>query len=333
MKILLLLCVFFIVVANAVSFINFEEWDLFKMQFKKLYETEMEEGFRKKIFLENKRKIIIHNKLYEAGEVSYKLAMNHFGDMLHHEFTKMMNGYKRNMSKIHKNEAVTFIVPYNVSLPNSVDWRTDGAVTEVKNQGQCGSCWSFSATGALEGQHFRKTGHLVSLSEQNLIDCSKSFGNNGCEGGLMDNAFKYVEYNKGIDTEISYPYKGKLEKCHYKKNDIGAIDTGFVDIPEGDEQKLKTAVATVGPVSVAIDASHESFQFYSEGIYYEKKCSSTELDHGVLVIGYDTSDNGQDYWVVKNSWGKSWGIQGYIKMARNENNNCGIATDASYPLV
>uniref|UniRef100_A0A224YDL5 Cathepsin L n=1 Tax=Rhipicephalus zambeziensis TaxID=60191 RepID=A0A224YDL5_9ACAR len=148
----------------------------------------------------------------------------------------------------------------------------------------------------------------------------------------MDNAFKYIKANKGIDTELSYPYNATDGVCHFKKGDVGATDTGFVDIPEGDENKLKKAVATIGPVSVAIDASHESFQFYSEGVYDEPECSSDQLDHGVLVVGYGTKD-GQDYWLVKNSWGTTWGDEGYIYMTRNKDNQCGIASSASYPLV
>jgi len=252
---------------------------------------------------------------------------------LHHEFTSMMNGYKMSY-KINSSNGSTYLSPLtDVVLPSSVDWRTKGYVTPVKNQGQCGSCWSFSSTGSLEGQHFRKTGNLISLSEQNLVDCSKSYGNNGCEGGLMDYAFQYVRDNKGIDTENSYPYEAQDDSCRYNKRNIGATDSGFVDIPQGSEAKLKEAVASVGPVSVAIDASHESFQFYSKGVYDETDCSSESLDHGVLVVGYGTTSEGLDYWLVKNSWGTTWGDEGYIKMSRNKDNQCGIASSASYPLV
>lgn len=150
----------------------------------------------------------------------------------------------------------------------------------------------------------------------------------------MDNAFRYIKENHGIDTEASYPYRADDEKCHYKPKNSGATDLGFVDVESGNEDKLKAAVATIGPIAVAIDASHESFQLYSDGVYYEPECSSEELDHGVLVVGYGTDeDTNQDYWLVKNSWGESWGNKGYIKMARNKDNHCGIATQASYPLV
>lgn len=307
-----------------------EEWQAFKMQFNKVYE-EVEDVFRMKVFLENKHKIAKHNQLHAQGNKTYSLKMNKFGDLLHHEFVATVNGFKRNYKDSLANGSI-FLSPSNVVLPKSVDWREQGYVTPIKDQGQCGSCWSFSATGALEGQHFRKSGKLVSLSEQNLIDCSGKYGNEGCNGGLMDQAFEYIEYNHGIDTEESYPYKGKQGRCHYKKHNKGATDTGFIDIPSGVETKLQEAVATVGPVSVAIDASQESFQFYREGVYDEPTCTQ-ELDHGVLVVGYGTTEDEKDYWIVKNSWGTTWGEDGYIKMTRNKENQCGIATQASYPLV
>lgn len=148
----------------------------------------------------------------------------------------------------------------------------------------------------------------------------------------MDNAFRYIESNKGIDTEESYPYTAKNGFCHFKAENVGATDTGYVDIPHMQEDKLQEAVATVGPISVAIDAGHKSFQLYREGVYSEPACSSSKLDHGVLAVGYGT-ESGDDYWLVKNSWGTSWGMQGYVMMARNKHNMCGIATQASYPKV
>lgn len=146
-----------------------------------------------------------------------------------------------------------------------LDWRTQGYVTEVKDQSQCGSCWAFSTTGSLEGQHFKTTGKLILLSEQNLVDCSGIYGNYGCKGGRTDQAFKYIQANNGLDTEFSYPYKGFDDKCNFNKSNVGATVTGFKKILWGDEEALQRAVATVGPISVAIDANHESFQFYSFG--------------------------------------------------------------------
>jgi cathepsin L len=259
--------------------------------------------------------------------LSFTVGMNKFADLTVDEFNTHFKGLKK----------VSITVPENpeamstATLPASVDWRTRGVVTGIKNQGQCGSCWAFSTTGSLEGAHALNTGQLVSLSEQNLVDCSQAEGNNGCDGGLMDDGFQYVINNKGIDTEASYPYTAEDGTCQYNPANCGSLLVAFQDVQSGSESALQTASATIGPVSVAIDASHSSFQMYSSGVYYEPDCSATQLDHGVLVVGYGTSA-GSDYWIVKNSWGTDWGMNGYIWMSRNRNNNCGIATMASYPL-
>jgi len=176
-----------------------------------------------------------------------------------------------------------------------------------------------------------KKGSLVSLSEQNLVDCSSAQGNMGCDGGLMDSAFDYIISNQGIDTESSYKYTARDGSCKFNKANIGSTMSSYKDIQSKSEPSLQSAIVQQ-PVSVAIDAAHSSFQFYSSGVYYEKACSQTSLDHGVLAVGYGTQ-SGSDYYIVKNSWGTSWGNQGYILMSRNKNNNCGIATMSSYPLI
>ncbi|XP_029190288.1 procathepsin L-like [Acropora millepora] len=328
----LLLVVSFACCALSGLLIKDNAWHAWKQYHNKMYTSDDEESLRYTIWNNNLKKINQHNS---ETRKAFTLEMNHLGDMTSKEVHLLLNGYnsKKKEPKSHGTDAVTFLPPSNVVLPKEVDWRTKGYVTPVKNQGQCGSCWAFSTTGSLEGQHFKKTGKLVSLSEQNLVDCSEKFGNYGCDGGLMDNAFRYIKANDGIDTEASYPYVAMDEKCRFNKSDVGADDTGYVNVKSGDEEALKMAVATVGPVSVAIDASHLSFQFYKDGVYVEPDCSTTLLDHGVLAVGYGTTDGSQDYWLVKNSWGTSWGMEGYIKMARNKHNMCGIATNASYPLV
>lgn len=306
------------------------EWRHFKARHNKVYETPSVDVLRKEIYMQNSHMIARHNIRHARGEVSYRLKMNQFGDMLHHEFVAAMNGLRRsNRTYV----GSTFIEPDSLELPRSIDWREKGAVTPVKNQGHCGSCWSFSTTGALEGQMFRKTGKLVALSEQNLIDCSGHYGNDGCDGGFMDSAFQYIKQNRGIDSEESYPYEAVQGMCRYSTSGRSGEDTGFIDIPAGDEVALTKALATVGPVSVGIDASHESFQFYHDGVYSPPECDSNNIDHGVLAVGYGTNENGLDYYIVKNSWGPTWGKDGYIMMARNANNKCGIASTASYPLV
>jgi cathepsin L len=304
-------------------------WEDYKTTFGKTYDEQFE-TVRRMIWEENLEKVREHNLQYDMGHKSYALGMNEFADMTFAEFKAKFLGFRQ----LKNNEtAQTFLTPLNMDdLPTEVDWRKKGYVTPVKNQAQCGSCWAFSTTGSLEGQHFRKTGKLVSLSEQQLVDCSGNYGNMGCNGGLMDNAFQYIKANGGLDTEESYPYTARNGRCHFNPNTIGATVTGYVDVPQGDENALKKASATVGPISVAIDASHSSFQLYSHGVYSEPECSSTQLDHGVLVVGYGSED-GSDYWLVKNSWGPSWGMNGYIMMSRNSDNQCGIATQASYPTV
>jgi len=303
-------------------------WAQFKQMYGKNY-NDIEDVARRAVWEHNVALVQQHNLDADMGLRSYRLGVNQHADLRDDE-VKRMRGFKP--SKAEKKPAPQFLAPANVQLPESVDWREHGYVTPVKDQGQCGSCWAFSATGSLEGQHFRQTGKLVSLSEQNLVDCSGAYGNEGCDGGLMDQAFAYIKDNKGIDTELSYPYTAEDGTCVFSKASVGAEDTGFVDVASGSEAALMKAVATVGPVSVAIDASNFSFQLYQEGVYEEDDCSPVDLDHGVLVVGYG-QENGKDYWLVKNSWGESWGENGYIKVARNKNNMCGIATQASYPLV
>lgn len=308
-----------------------QQWNAYKQLHSKSYKSSDEEHFRINIWRNNLEYIKKHNAEADQGVHTYWLKANEYADMTNKEFRQAFNGFRSKMNQAPSKAAVHISNP-NAELPDSVDWRTKGYVTPVKNQGQCGSCWSFSATGSLEGQHFKKTGKLVSLSEQNLVDCSQKFGNQGCNGGLMDQAFAYIKANNGIDTEASYPYKAVDGKCQFNPANVGATDTGFVDVKSKDENALQDAVANVGPISVAIDASHISFQLYSHGVYHEPLCSQTRLDHGVLAVGYGV-DSGKDYWIVKNSWGATWGQQGYIWMSRGRNNNCGIATSASYPTV
>lgn len=308
-----------------------KHWKLWKETHNKLY-FDSEEHVRRATWENNLNTVQQHNLQADLGVHTYWLGMNKYADLSITEFAKMMNGYNATLRVQGTQARPVFVRNAKVSLPDSVDWRDKGYVTDVKDQGQCGSCWAFSSTGSLEGQHFKATGQLVSLSEQNLVDCSTAQGNMGCNGGLMDQAFAYIKENKGIDTEDSYPYEAVDNQCRFKAETVGATDDGATDIKTKDESALQEAVATVGPVSVAIDASHASFQLYKRGVYNEPRCSPIRLDHGVLAVGYGT-DSGKDFWLVKNSWGSGWGDSGYIKMTRNKKNQCGIATAASYPVV
>jgi len=254
---------------------------------------------------------------------SWSMGMNEFGDMTWEEFrASYVVGTKPRAGEFirSKNYPTTKPVP---SIPSSLDWRQKGAVTPVKNQGQCGSCWAFSTTGSVEGAHAIATGTLVSLSEQQLMDCASSYGNQGCNGGLMDDAFEYIIAH-GICSEASYPYKGVEGTC--KSCTSVAKISSYTNDPAGNEANLSNMIQA-GPVSIAIEADQSAFQFYSSGVF--SAACGHNLDHGVLIVGYGTLGS-KPYWIVKNSWGASWGMQGYILMIQGKD-ECGLALAASQP--
>jgi cathepsin L len=234
--------------------------------------------------------------------------------------------------KAGKSTTIPEVLHFDGELPETVDWRTKGVVTGVKDQGDCGGCWAFSSTGNLEGLNALQTGNLTSLSEQNLIDCSNAptHPNSGCDGGRVDWSLMYVSENKGIDTEQSYPYTARDGSCHFDRENVAGTCTGYKQVQERNETALQVAVATIGPISIAIDVT-DPFANYHSGVFYDPDCQSGEmnLDHAVLIVGYGVEE-GKKYWLVKNSWGASWGDKGYIKMARDRDNNCGVATQAFY---
>lgn len=278
------------------------------------------------IFIENNRYINSHNKNLSH---SYQLGWNNFTDMDREEFSRARLG---TLMKVEPHNCIGDCHNITHTIPDSIDWRASGLVTGVKNQGECGSCWAFSAVGAIEGQHALKTGNLVSLSEQNLVDCTMNYSCYGCEGGWPDKAMDYVIHNGGLDTELSYPYEGMNDPCTYNRLTSGANISRVVQIEYGNMRALYDALGTIGPVSVAIDAESD-FQFYSSGIFKSIECSKTMLDHAVLAVGYGVTLNNEKYFIIKNSWGSSWGMDGYIYFSADIDNMCGIATNASYPLV
>ncbi|XP_006001246.1 cathepsin K [Latimeria chalumnae] len=307
------------------------QWGLWKQSFNKQYNGKDEETIRRLIWEKNLRLIRAHNMEYAMGVHSYDMAMNHLADMTSDEVVRKMTGL---IVPTVQESNDTFDVSDDDDdvdrLPRSIDYRKKGYVTPVRNQGSCGSCWAFSSVGALEGQMKRVLGRVVVLSPQNLVDCVKD--NDGCGGGYMTNAFEYVKENKGIDSDAAYPYVGEDESCRYNISGKAAKCRGFKVIAKGKERALQKAVASIGPVSVGIDASLSSFQMYSKGVYYDRSCDSRNINHAVLVVGYGVQKN-EKYWIVKNSWGTDWGNNGYILMARNRHNNCGIANLASFPVM
>jgi C1A family cysteine protease len=260
-----------------------------------------------------------------AKNLSYTLGLNEFSAMTDEEFSSIKLGYNAKKLRL-LGSSKNFAKLPTANLRETVDWSSKGAVTHVKNQGSCGSCWAFSATGALEGLSAIK-GKLQDFSEQELVDCSRSYGNNGCNGGLMDYAFKYVR-DKGISLQTAYPYKGVDSSCKNPSGQKFKI-SGWTDVPVNNAAQLKAAIAKQ-PVSVAVQADSSVFRNYKSGVVTGTACG-TNLNHGVLAIGYETS--GTPYYKVKNSWGTGWGDKGFIKMARNKQNSCGVATSSSYPLV
>ncbi|XP_074290007.1 KDEL-tailed cysteine endopeptidase CEP2-like [Silene latifolia] len=263
-----------------------------------------------------------------SQNLSYKLVDNRFADMTNEEFKSVFMGRLTGIgpSDNHALDNTTYH-----ALPKVVDWRKKGAVTSVKNQGSCGGCWAFSAVAAVEGFHKIKTGKLVSLSEQQLVDCDRR-QNEGCDGGFMKQAFQYIKRNNGIAAERYYPYKGRNGKCNKAKlKNHAAKITGYKSVTNDNEKRLQAAVAKQ-PISVAIDAAGSEFQLYKGGIF-DGFCG-TNLNHGVTIVGYGQK-KGKKYWLVKNSWGAGWGEHGYVRMRRDikrKTGLCGIAMDASYPI-
>uniref|UniRef100_A0A2N9FIH2 Vignain n=1 Tax=Fagus sylvatica TaxID=28930 RepID=A0A2N9FIH2_FAGSY len=332
-----LLLASFLGVAKAFDFhekdLDSEEsiWDLYeRWRSHHTVSTSLDEKHKRfNVFKENVMHVHNTNKL----DKPYKLKLNKFADMTNHEFRSMYAGSKVKHHRMFRGTprgSESFMHERVGSVPASVDWRLKGAVTGIKDQGRCGSCWAFSTVVAVEGINQIKTNKLVSLSEQELIDCDTE-QNQGCNGGLMDYAFEYIKQKGGIATEDNYPYQEEDGSCDASKEKAVSID-GHENVPANDEDALLKAVANQ-PISVAIDAGGSDFQFYSEGVFYGT--CGTELDHGVAIVGYGTTLDGTKYWIVKNSWGPEWGEKGYLRMQRgisDEEGLCGIAMMASYPI-
>ena len=336
--------------------VNQSEWTNYKLQYGKVYEGPVD-VLRNAIYERNKQLVDQFNKDRPEAS-SFRLKLNHLADYSKSELAHI-NGFKQKKrvgdAPPNSPEEQAFLdailADTSIEVPDALDWRkTPGRVSEVKDQGDCGSCWTFAATGVLEGQetvrsskrrpassfkHFMSKGYnhkinvsLTLLSEENLIDCVKEEFN--CEGGHAHTALRYIKTAGGIEDEASYPYEARYGECRFDQTKVAFRDNGAAILPVGDEQKLKEVVAKFGPVAVSVYAT-DLFLDYKGGVFFDLECPSDHSNHGVLIVGYGTDPKDGEYWIVKNSWRKDWGEDGYIRMARNRKNMCGIATRAVIP--
>ena len=329
-KLLILLCVCLFSKSFSTSIMDrFHEWvETFHFQFRD--DAHFYDVYRK--WATNDRFIEVSN----SQNLTYVLGHNQFSGMDSSDFRKYLLAFEKPYVD------ANYISQTVEAVPKSVDWVSAGAVTPVKNQGQCGSCWSFSTTGALEGAYFLKYGTLLSFSEQQLVDCD-TFSNggkdHGCNGGLMDNAFTWIKKNGGLCSEQDYPYVSGTTKTAGTCKTTCSVNgnskvQSFVDVKPNSDDAMMSALAKQ-PVSVAIEADQPAFQLYKSGVF--TGTCGTSLDHGVLVVGYGT-DGTLDYYTVKNSWGNTWGESGYIRLGRSSSYNkgagqCGLLMEASYPVL
>lgn len=317
------------------------EWSQFKLNYNKKYKSQIEDARRFSVFKKNLIEITRHNRRFKKRLETFEKGITVFADLTKKQFDKKYGlGLQNNLN-------MTSTYGLNSRSPDSInfdmeprnreqaerrgenvstdylDWREKGAVTHVKEQGVCGACWIFSAIGMLEGYNFIKTGQLISLSEQNVVDC---FSDETCYGGYTWDAILHVK-NNGISKETDYPYRKKHTRCKKKVPKIKIDFKGF-DFVNETENDLKSSLAKYGPIGVSLYVSG-NWRLYKRGVWYEKNCS-TLANHSVLLVGYGT-ENGEDYWLIKNSWGPLWGEDGYIKIARNkEENYCGLTNEAMY---
>ncbi|KMT04501.1 hypothetical protein BVRB_8g181670 [Beta vulgaris subsp. vulgaris] len=307
-----------------------ERHELWMARHGRVYKDQIEKEKRLNIFSKNVERIENFNGNASSNKL-FTLGVNAFSDLTLKEFVATHTGYKRQFhSKSMSGYSTTNGLRFDQNLtdmPPSLDWREQGAVTPIKDQGQCGCCWAFSTVAAVEGLNQINTGQLISLSEQELVDCVQD--SNGCYGGSMTNGFEYIKQNQGLSTEDEYQYQATQGQCGatYPSDNAVTIE-GYQRIPPNDEETLMQAVSQQ-PISIGIDANGFEFLNYNGGVF-NGECGQ-QINHAVTIVGYDTDTDGNNYWLLKNSWGETWGENGYMKIIRDQN-QCGITLYASYPI-
>jgi len=303
----------------------FNHW---KLSYGKIYATAEEEAHKFEVFTQNFH--FVQNWNQDPTQTS-QVGLNEYADLNTAEF-----GALKGCLGMSQPSSPILPVPERAleevsAPPASWNWATQGAVTPIKNQQQCGSCWAFSTTGTLEGLNFINNKNLLSFSEQQLVDCSGSYGNEGCDGGWPFWALEYTAA-QGIELESSYPYTAQTGTCQYNASAVVFKNAGYGNVTKNNEVALLNAVYSQ-PISVCVEADQSVFQLYTGGVITSAACG-TQLDHAILATGYATTSAGQSYWIVKNSWGSSWGNQGYVWIAKSSSTNtngiCGIAMNAAF---
>ncbi|XP_034477523.1 cathepsin L1 [Drosophila innubila] len=313
---------------NESSFKYSEEFENFKIFNNKSYRRVYDEIRSYKAYEVNQEIVDKHNKDYENGKSSFRLSTNTMADMTTNSYLK---GYLRllknqpNSTLDNMSDVVGSTLMNNV--PDSFDWRKKGFITTSHNQETCGSCYAFSIAQSIEGQIFKRTGKILDLSEQQIVDCSIPYGNRGCTGGSLRNTLKYLQATGGLMRALDYRYASKKGNCQFVKELAVVNVTSWAILPPNDENAIQAAVAHIGPIAVSINATPKTFQLYSDGVYDDISCSSASVNHAMLVIGFD-----KDYWILKNWWGERWGEAGLMRL-RKGINLCGIANYAAYAIV
>jgi len=303
-------------------------WTGYKTRYGKHYKSLEEEQYRKSVWLDELQFIAEHNSEAEVGHHIYTLGENEFSDQTLEEFLVTMTGYNDTTDAAIETEEVVF--PESLNFPSEWDCRDHGLVTTVRSQGSCGSCWAFSAVGTLEGAWAKHSGHLIRLSEQELVDCDK--GEGGCHGGGISSALTWVHNHHGLMKKADYPYHGHEGTCHHDNSETVATLSKVRHVQSKNEDDLKRAVHNRGPVSISLHVN-KKFKSYKRGVFSDVTCPRNSPNHALLVVGWKYSSAQKiTKWFVKNSWGKSWGQDGYINILEGKN-ICGMANSPLYAEV